>query len=369
MFKIHKILSLFSKENDGKTFYSFSNADGKTWLMPIRNMQMAMNLYQPSSKKGKLIKYFFPYFHCLKFVRKIIDVKIQSFNLQGEILSLLERLFKQTELEYAVFYGSPGARQKKTIQIYKGKKILGYVKITKRNDIAALFEKETKMLDFLKSKGIKDIPLPLFCGNICGQTIFVQSTYKTKQSKVLHKLTDIHIQYVENFCNKTTCKIKFIETDLYANIQYLISIINTFDSIEKDILQKSINTVINHYLNVENYCCLHGDFTPWNMYVEQGVLCVFDFEYAGYSYPKYMDIIHFILQTSILEKNLVVEDIYVSLERHKNILPIKDKDDLILAYLVHIFSHYMALYDGKFSKNDRSYKIWMGLMKKYNNKI
>lgn len=43
----------------GEGFYKLVNGDGKVWLMPARNMRIAMNLYQPSGIKGKLLKHFF----------------------------------------------------------------------------------------------------------------------------------------------------------------------------------------------------------------------------------------------------------------------------------------------------------------------
>ena len=36
----------------GEVFYRLMNGDGKVWLMPARNMRVAMNLYQPSGIKG-----------------------------------------------------------------------------------------------------------------------------------------------------------------------------------------------------------------------------------------------------------------------------------------------------------------------------
>ena len=36
-------------------YYRITNAEGKSWVMPERNMKVGMMLYQPSSKKGKLL--------------------------------------------------------------------------------------------------------------------------------------------------------------------------------------------------------------------------------------------------------------------------------------------------------------------------
>lgn len=51
--QVDSILERFLIKGTGKHLYRFSNADGKTWLMPAHNMQVAMNLYQPSGRNGK----------------------------------------------------------------------------------------------------------------------------------------------------------------------------------------------------------------------------------------------------------------------------------------------------------------------------
>lgn len=51
--QVDSILERFLIKGTGKHLYRFSNADGKTWLMPAHNMQVAMNLYQPSGLKWK----------------------------------------------------------------------------------------------------------------------------------------------------------------------------------------------------------------------------------------------------------------------------------------------------------------------------
>ena len=57
------------------------------------------------------------------------------------------------------------------------------------------------------------------------------------------------------------------------------------------------------------FCACHGDFTPWNMFVEKGKLFVFDFEYAALSYPAGLDRYHFFTQTAVFEKHWNADDI------------------------------------------------------------
>ena len=61
--------------SSGEKFYRFGNADGKYWIMPAQGMHTAMNLYQPSGTKGRMVKSLLPYLHVLPPVRKIIHAQ------------------------------------------------------------------------------------------------------------------------------------------------------------------------------------------------------------------------------------------------------------------------------------------------------
>ena len=172
----------------GKRFYRFGNADGKYWIVPARGMRTALNLYQPSGIKGKLVKALLPCLHWAAPARKAIKAEILHCSLKSELHSLLCKAFGVQEIEFAIFEGTPSVHQKITMQLNCGKRILGYCKLSDSNDIKSLFEKESRVLDVLCKKGITNIPKVLYCGTLsCGTHIFVQSTEKRASSKVIHE--------------------------------------------------------------------------------------------------------------------------------------------------------------------------------------
>ena len=88
-------LKLLLKQGEGKTYYSFANADGKRWWMPARHMAVGMNLYQPSGTKGKLLKRGLPWLHWNPVVRKVLHAERMQLALGDELRELLERIFGQ----------------------------------------------------------------------------------------------------------------------------------------------------------------------------------------------------------------------------------------------------------------------------------
>ena len=87
----------------GERFYRFGNADGKYWIVPAKGMRTALNLYQPSGTKGKMVKALLPCMHWLAPVRKAIKAQSMNCRLNSELHDLLCRIFHVHEIEFAVF--------------------------------------------------------------------------------------------------------------------------------------------------------------------------------------------------------------------------------------------------------------------------
>jgi hypothetical protein len=83
----------------GKRFYRFGNADGKYWIVPARGMRTALNLYQPSGIKGKMVKALLPCLHWIAPVRKAIKAQRLQCRLNSELHSLLCRVFCEWKAE------------------------------------------------------------------------------------------------------------------------------------------------------------------------------------------------------------------------------------------------------------------------------
>lgn len=349
----------------GNKFYRFGNADGKYWIVPVHRMRTALNLYQPSGIKGKLVKALLPCLHWMAPVRKTIKAETINCQLNSELNCLLCKIFNVQKIEFAVFEGTPSASQKITIQVNSRDKILGYCKISSEKRIFELFEKEYNNLNWLNQRDVKGIPKALYCGGINGVFLFVQSSNKSNYSKIPHKLTKLHIEFVNEINKVTSTKVPLEKSDFYNDIIYLESIAHNIRNDEKSIFEKGIRHIKKHYeAKYKNniFSFMHGDFTPWNMYLENGNLQVFDFEFAARTFPPRMDLMHFTLQTWILKDKLCSDEIYPKLKTFKKRYGLSDT--LTICYLIHILSFYFKLYNGNFDTKDNGYIIWCSLLKK-----
>ncbi|MGM9758575.1 MAG: phosphotransferase [Parabacteroides sp.] len=360
---IEQVLSNMLHYGSGERFYRFANADGKTWLMPVHGLRTAMGLYQPSGRNGKLLKRLFPLLHRFRIVRKVIHAESMLCTLHNELRQLLEKIFCTTNLEYAIFCGTPCVHQKITMQISKGKQVLGYSKFTENKAVILLFQQEAQMLKELEQAGIRDIPKALYCGQLDnGVWMFVQSTKKSTQSRVLHHWTKLHEEFLNRLYHCTQQPIEFEKGDFY---QRLYELMTHLEWLPKEVEEQQIRIAYNRLLKRWGgkrvlFAAYHADFTPWNMFVEKGRLFVFDWEYAQRSYPLHLDRYHFFTQTAIFERHWGVGQIIEYL--HSNDGRWMDKEDYT-AYLMDMIARFTIREQGKVEGDIvLSMKLWNDLL-------
>lgn len=349
----------------GETYYSFANADGKRWWMPARHMAVGMNLYQPSGTKGKLLKRGLPWLHRNPVVRKVLHAERMQLALGDELRELLERIFGQQGLEFAIFGGTPCVHQKITMQLSQDSHILGYVKVTESKEIYGIFNHEKKILDTLHTQGIGQVPECLYFGTLKnGLHLFVQSTLKTQQSEVVHAWSDKHEQFLNSLAVHTRQKLAFEETDFCRDLNALEERLPLLGN--PKVLCKTLQEVKERYAGRKvEFSAFQGDFTPWNMFVEKGQLFVFDWEYARMTYPPRLDYFHFMIQTAVFEERLSAEEIahrYASL-RSELTGTWKNPDQALQCYLLAIMSIYLQREQGELGGDTiRCMDLWLALL-------
>lgn len=354
-------------------FYKISNADGKQWVVPSQNMSVGMQLYQPLAWKGRLLKKWLPLVNglaCLGLVRKVLHIEAVANPISEALHKKLMSVFKTDSLEYSVFLGTPCAHQKTTIQIFQGDKILGYCKITDNPEIGGLFEGETLILRHLADCRITNVPQCLLCKSLdSGEWIFVQSTTKTLKSSVLHEWTNLHEHFLERIYESTKKSMPYSKTDFYKSLKYIQGRMGSVGSQHRlNAVYSAIERINKEFAGKDiEVCAFHSDFTPWNMFEEDGCLFVFDWEYASFSYPPYLDRMHFFMQTAIYEKKLDEKQIIQEYEQI-NVHGL-DRDLIMTCYLLNIMSFYTKRGGSQLEKGlEDIASIWFKLLEYINDK-
>ena len=357
-------------------YLHIENSDGKVWLLPEDELKTALCLYQPSSAKGKLLKILLPIIN--RFGRVTVPLynrvglKHIVYSVEKEIECYLEELFcGDDQIRYAMFLGTPSVHQKTTIQVFSKGNIYGYCKIANNPAIYSIFKHEEQVLRYLHEHGINNVPQCISCKELAQkQYSFVQTTTKTIKSTVHHELSVNEIEFLTELAKKTAVRKKYEQTDFFQSVNRLkeglpVLIQNGYDVC---FVERAVDRIEEYYKKQPVFCVCHRDFTPWNMFYNSKELFVFDFEYACFEYPPYLDAIHFVVQTAIFEKKLNADQI---LQEYKTICEkgvlkdvFEDEEMAFLGYLVDIISLYVDREKKSFSGDvKKSMNIWMDLCK------
>lgn len=342
--------------------------------MPKRHMKTGLELYQPSSKKGMLLKRWLPWLYWLKPLMGKMGMSDIEYVMDPQIHHIIEKEFNQDDVEYSVFEGTPCVHQKTTIQIFKGENILGYCKVTKNPELYSIFQHEQKLLGWFHEKGVGQIPECPYCGKTeDGNIVFLQTTTKTLNSLVGHELGIKQLEFLSMLKVKTGVEMLYHESDQYQAICSLKAHENLLTVSQQKIMSWAVDAIETYYgAKKQLFCAYHADFTPWNMFEDAGRLFVFDFEYGRYSYMPYLDMFHFLTQTAIFERELSAKQIYEEmLGRETELKEFFDNPWMAyLIYLVDVTARFVVR-DGlsRTSDVDKLIKTWFELMELVMNKL
>lgn len=357
-----------------REYLKITNSDGKVWLMPKRHMKTGLELYQPSSKKGVLLKKWLPWLYWLKPLMGKFGMIDVEYVMNSQIHHIIEKEFHQDAVEYSVFEGTPCVHQKTTIQIFKGENILGYCKVTKNEELFYIFKHEQKLLSWLKSKGVGQIPECPYCGKTDdGNFVFLQTTTKTLNSLVEHNLGVKQLEFLAMLKVKTGKEMTYHQTDQYQMVCSLKKHEDLLTESQWKIIKMADDIIDAYYGTGEHlFCAYHADFTPWNMFEDAGRLFVFDFEYGRYSYMPYLDMFHFLTQTAIFERDLSAKQIYEEMLNRENELKEYFENPWMayLIYLLDVTARFVVRDGHSRTKDvDKLINIWFELMGLVMNKL
>jgi hypothetical protein len=311
-----------------------------------------------------------PHLVNISFLRRLLDITINSYIIEERLLEHIHKIFGE-DIALSFFLGTPSVHKKITIQISRGDNILGYCKVTDSPKIIELFNKEIALLNKFENQSVKFVPKCLGYFYYNDLTAFFQSTTKTGKSYMVNNLQDLHFQFLEKLFMKTQLRIEYCDTEFAGMLKLLESYLIELELEEqRKIITESIYKVRQKYENKDVlFGVYHGDFTPWNMYMEKADLFVFDFEYGKSTYPKYLDIFHFFTQVKIHIQNKDADKIYKEYMKKKEFLNryIDNTDIAYIEYLLEIICLYLDRDNGKLSINEKkNMDVWITLLSKLN---
>lgn len=294
-------LHISDRPHAGSTPYLVigGRSNQRWWLIPCTNRKVAvsgMALFQPILASAKIIKAVavaaFAVGLAPLWARKQVYISGQS---------CLAEFFggKVKELHYAYFTGTDSPHRKVAIQIMdRDGNLKGFTKVTRNPQVRELLMHEAAILAYVNSLGLQTayVPKVLFAGELGDSTLLVTDTLKTPRTPTTTQFTAAHRSFVQELAQKTAVAHPVHAGDIAKDFR------SRFDHISPQLnkiwgqrLDDAIRTIEAQSTLLLHASLSHGDFTPWNTFLANGHLYVFDWEYAEHGYPPSNDIIHFIL--------------------------------------------------------------------------
>ena len=212
----------------------------------------------------------------------------------------LSQYFEQVEpLTFAYFTGTDSPHRKLAVQIMDSHgNLKGFAKLSREPAVRALLIHEAKTLKRVEALDLRTayVPRVLFCGEHGDCTLLVTDTLKTPRTSSTTHFTEAHYAFVQELARKTVESDKTPVAHIAANFR------GRADRIEAHLGEtwlKRLHAAIR-FLESQQAQSLptslsHGDFTPWNTFLVNGRLYVFDWEYSEAKLPASNDVIHFLL--------------------------------------------------------------------------
>ena len=343
--------------------------------------------------------------HWAKLVRRMLKIEVVEHVLEEELKRVIGSAFGVGGFEYSVFEGTLSVHRKTTIQVWKGERILGYVKVTRSEEVGRLFEREESFLKYVNSqqstlnrqpsgfdlsftddksrrdditqtgvrtpgRGItptinpegvtESLPEAVALRLESGSWILIQSTRKTLRSKVVHEWGALQEIFLKRLYEATAKEMAWEESDVAQALRDLREHMDWLPvGVDGDVVARRIDAVMERMVGKRvRYGAYHGDFTPWNMFVEGGELFVFDWEYAGRWYPMGLDRYHFWMQTAVFEKHWGVAELkrYMGSDEGKWI-----DGEMLEMYVLDVMSKYV-MREGKRVTELGMFGVWGGMM-------
>lgn len=216
----------------------------------------------------------------------------------------LARVFGSGFMHCAFFTGTASPHRKLVAQLMDRRgAIRGYAKVGRAPAVHALLANEAAVMREIRGFDMRFAIVPnLLLHEIRdGTAILVTDTTKTRTTRCIRRLTDLHLGFVDELAELTASSRMTSKVALLHGVAAHLQDMGTRLPAEwLQRLRHALDILATREELIAPKGLSHGDFTPWNIFPHEKRLCVIDWEYANDGYPADYDLIHFLFALSSL---------------------------------------------------------------------
>lgn len=328
--------------------YYITNTDGSIrWAWPSHvKKPLFLKFYNIHNLKTKLYS---------AGMKALFALGLQSLFLKKETISMIKNEDNVHDFnmqdDWALFKGTNGPNNKSILFLNKqGSE--SFIKIANTPNAQQLIHQEMEMLFRLEHSKIETFEFPEII-NVTGHTL--QLSDVSIDAERQNYLDIPHINALIELNELTAMQMPLIELENWYDVKQTISNLqmNQDERMPKGMIRK-LNQLVNSINEEEliEVAKAHGDFTPWNLFVKQDKLHIYDWELADMFKPLGFDAFHFIIQQGVLveHKNwgeirkdideIISPDVLASISKFYN----TNVEQYLKLYLIYNTAYYLKIY-------------------------
>lgn len=287
-------------------------------------------------------------------VKVIFALRLQHlffFNQKIKVAAESDSLiYHFIESGFSVFTGTPGPNRKVLLFSKPDGSEGVFIKCAISKKSQALVQWESRSLILMNSIQPVTFSIPqLIAEDEQHNVLSDESTGLSRTSE----FTAAHANCIREIQTKTFDQSTSSEFFAFHQIRERLEKLNKLSALKipKGIIKKINYLIDQNYYDSLTTTFVHGDFTPWNMYLQKDKkLHVYDWEMASHHYPLAFDAIHYIFQKGILiNKNnaaTIMREAESALTEYK-LVPAGEEKKYISYYLIINATNYLETYAGQ----------------------
>jgi hypothetical protein len=271
-------------------------SNARWWLFPLRTGRLTasgLGLFQPVLSGAR---------HMKTVASWLSRVHLQHLWARQKVYvtygTAIDDLYGGEARSFAFFTGTDSPHRKVAVQIMDGGgRILGFAKLTRNADVAALLMHEAATLQRLRAFALRtaNVPRVLRAGCHGIGTLLVTDSLKTGRSRVATQFTTAHQQFVGELTQASGPVTRPMQ-EIATRYQVRVGQVRARLAPEWHQRLEDATAALASLGRTEVQTALsHGDFTPSNTFFCDKGLYVFDWEYAEDDALPGNDVAHFLL--------------------------------------------------------------------------
>ncbi|NMD01162.1 MAG: hypothetical protein GYA62_15770, partial [Bacteroidales bacterium] len=281
-------------------------------------------------------------------------LKKKSFLLATD--SFISQNIKEFKADsFSVFTGTEGPNRKFLIEYNKRGTPFAITKIGFSNSAKQIIKNEFNTLNYFNDFKFRLFEVPKVLK--VGENYVTLTLCRPKQYKNASDVTKLHINFFAEFYFHFSNKVLFDYKIIEENIQSILKTYSKNKKLKSDqilLIGLKLSELLNSIDQNKTLSLsfIHGDFTPWNMYLSKNKLFIYDWELSKQNYPLFYDLFHFVFQSEVLihkaDFNIIKKKI-MALKNDRILSEMIDKYGVDInlnfkIYLLDIISFYVNIY-------------------------